>query len=75
MRDAFPFDVYRIADPEEMFEIGFEDYLYGDGVCLIEWAELVDELLPAETIRVSISKNPALGMDYRKITVQGLQIG
>ncbi len=69
----YHFDVYRIADPEEMFEIGFEDYLYGDGVCLIEWAELVDELLPAEIIRVNISKNPGLGMDYRKITVQGLQ--
>ena len=69
------FDVYRIEDPEEMWEVGLDEYLGSDAVCLIEWAELVDELLPAETIRVSISKNPALGMDYRKITVQGLQIG
>lgn len=66
----YHFDTYRIADPEEMYEIGFEDYLFGDGVCLIEWPEMVEELLPAKRINVTIRKNPEKGFSYREITLE-----
>lgn len=65
----YHFDVYRISDPEEMYEVGFGDYLYGEGVCLIEWASKVEELLPEETIEIRIEKNLEKGFDYRKITI------
>ena len=65
----YHFDVYRIEEPEEMEEIGYEDYFYGQGVCLVEWASLVEEIIPEEAIRVTIEKNPQKGFDYRKITV------
>lgn len=65
----YHFDVYRIADPEEMEEIGYEEYFYGDGVCLIEWAELITELLPEHCIDVSIEKDVEKGFDYRRITI------
>ena len=64
----YHFDVYRIADIEEMEEIGYEDYFYGEGVCLIEWAELIKELLPANCIEIKIEKDFTKGFDYRKIT-------
>ena len=65
----YHFDVYRIADPDEMDEIGYEDYFFGDGVTLVEWASLIEELLPPEAIRIRIEKNPEKGMDYRLITI------
>ena len=65
----YHFDVYRIGDVEEMEEIGYEDYFYGEGVCLIEWAELIGEVLPAEAIPIFIEKNLEKGFDYRKITI------
>lgn len=65
----YHFDVYRIGDVEEMDEIGYEDYFYGEGVCLIEWANLIDEILPPEAIRITIEKNPEKGYDYRRITI------
>ena len=65
----YHFDVYRIGDVEEMDEIGYEDYFFGDGVCLIEWADLVHEIIPQEHIRVEIEKDPIKGVDYRVITV------
>lgn len=65
----YHFDVYRIGDPEEMYEIGYEDYFYGQGVCLIEWAKLIEELIPDEANIVLIEKNLENGLDYRKITV------
>lgn len=64
------FDVYRIGDVEEMEEIGYEDCFYGDGVCLIEWAELVREILPRDCIRVTIGKDLSQGFDYRRIVVE-----
>ncbi len=67
----YHFDVYRVADPEEMLEIGWEEYLYG-GVCLMEWADLVEELLPEETVRIRISKEETRGFDFRLISVEGL---
>ena len=66
----YHFDVYRIEDPEEMYEVGFDDYLYGQGVCLIEWAEMVAEMLPEDYTAVTIEKAPEKGFSYRKITIK-----
>lgn len=65
----YHFDVYRIGDPEEMDEIGYEDYFYGDGLCMIEWANLIEELLPDTRYDVAIEKNLERGFDYRRITI------
>lgn len=65
----YHFDVYRIADPDEMEEIGYEDYFYGNGVCLIEWAELIEELLPKNRTTIMIKKKLEQGFDYREIIV------
>ena len=67
----YHFDVYRIGDVEEMDEIGYEDYFYGEGVCMIEWANLVEEILPPGYKQITIEKNPDKGYDYRKITIEG----
>ncbi|MGO5165796.1 MULTISPECIES: tRNA (adenosine(37)-N6)-threonylcarbamoyltransferase complex ATPase subunit type 1 TsaE [unclassified Candidatus Paralachnospira] len=66
----YHFDVYRIEEPEEMDEIGYEDYFYGDGVCLIEWASMISELIPETAIQVTIKKDLEHGFDYRTITVE-----
>ena len=66
----YHFDVYRISDIEEMDEIGYEDYFYGDGVCLVEWAELIEELLPKNRVALLIEKDLQKGFDYRRITLQ-----
>ena len=68
----YHFDVYRIGDVTEMDEIGYEEYFFSDGVCLVEWGHLIAELLPQETIMVTIEKVLDKGFDYRKITVRGL---
>ena len=68
----YHFDVYRIGDPEEMYEIGYEEYFFGEGVGLIEWSKLIEELIPEEAINIEIDKNLEKGLDYRKITVEGL---
>ena len=65
----YHFDVYRIGDISEMDEIGYEDYFYGDGVCLIEWANLIEELLPEQYVEIRMEKNLEKGFDYREITV------
>lgn len=65
----YHFDVYRIGDPSEMDEIGYEDCFYGEGVCLVEWAELIEELLPEEAKHIKIEKDLTKGLDYRRITV------
>lgn len=65
----YHFDVYRIGDIEEMDEIGYDEYFYGDGVCLIEWANLIEEILPENYIKITIEKNLEKGFDYRKITM------
>ena len=66
----YHFDVYRIGDIEEMDEIGFEDCFYGEGVCLIEWSQLIPEILPDEVIRIRIEKDLEQGFDFRRITVE-----
>lgn len=69
----YHFDVYRIGDIEEMDEIGYEDYFYGEGICLIEWADLIKEILPEQMCRVTIEKDLEKGFDYRKITLEGFE--
>ena len=66
----YHFDVYRIGDVEEMDEVGYEDYVYGEGVSLIEWANLIEEILPEHYRRITMEKNPEKGFDYRKITIE-----
>ena len=68
----YHFDVYRIGDVEEMDEIGFEDYIYGEGVSLIEWSNLIEEILPEKKVEITIEKDLAQGFDYRRITIEGL---
>ena len=69
----YHFDVYRIGDVEEMDEIGFEDYIFGEGVSLIEWSNLIEEILPKEKVDIVIEKELSQGFDYRKITITGLE--
>lgn len=66
----YHFDVYRIGDVSEMDEIGFEDYVYGEGVSLIEWANLIEEILPENRVEITIEKDLEQGFDYRKITIE-----
>lgn len=66
----YHFDVYRIGDLEEMEEIGYDDYFFGQGICLIEWAELIEEILPEKMIEVTIEKDLEKGFEYRKITIE-----
>jgi tRNA threonylcarbamoyladenosine biosynthesis protein TsaE len=66
----YHFDVYRIGDVEEMDEIGYEDYVYGDGVTLIEWANLIEEILPEHYQQILIEKDLEKGFDYRRITIE-----
>ena len=65
----YHFDVYRIEDIEEMEEIGYEDCFFGEGVCLIEWAELIKEILPDHCRKILIEKDLSAGFDYRRITI------
>jgi tRNA threonylcarbamoyladenosine biosynthesis protein TsaE len=66
----YHFDVYRIGDICEMDEIGYEDYIYGEGVTLIEWANLIEEILPTKRTEIVIEKDLEQGFDYRKITIE-----
>lgn len=66
----YHFDVYRIGDIEEMEEIGYEDYFYGQGLSLVEWGNLIEELLPDQRREITIEKDLEKGFDYRKITVR-----
>lgn len=68
----YHFDVYRIGDVEEMDEIGYEDYFFGNGLTMIEWANLIEELLPGRRREITIEKDLARGFDYRRITIRNL---
>lgn len=65
----YHFDVYRIGDPAEMDELGYEEYFFGEGVCLIEWSSLIEELIPEDAMSVTIEKELEKGFDYRRITI------
>ena len=69
----YHFDVYRIGDVEEMEEIGYEDCFYGEGVCLIEWANLIEDILPERYTQITIEKDLEKGFDYRKITIEDIE--
>lgn len=66
----YHFDVYRIGDVSEMDEIGYEDYFFGDGVSMVEWANLIEEIIPEDAVLVTIEKDLTKGVDYRKITIE-----
>lgn len=68
----YHFDVYRIGDIEEMDEIGYEDYFYGEGLTMIEWANLIEEILPKHYKKITIEKDLEKGFDYRKITIEAV---
>lgn len=65
----YHFDVYRISDEDEMYEVGFDDYIFGEGVCLIEWANLIESILPNQYIKIVISKDLKKGFDYRTVEI------
>lgn len=69
----YHFDVYRIGDLEEMEEIGFEDYVYGEGVSLIEWANLIQDILPERYTQIIIEKDLEKGFDYRRIRIDKIE--
>ena len=69
----YHFDVYRIGDSSEMDEIGYEDCFYGDGVCLIEWADLIEDILPEKYRKITILKDLNKGFDYRKILIEDVE--
>ena len=52
----YHFDVYRIADPDEMYELGYEEYFYGDGICVVEWADIIEELIPEDAVTIHIDR-------------------
>ena len=66
----YHFDVYRIGDVEEMEEIGYQDCFYGEGICLIEWANLIEEILPDKYMQITIEKDLQKGFDYRKVSME-----
>ena len=70
----YHFDVYRIGDVEEMEEIGYQDCFYGDGICLIEWANLIEEILPQQYRQITIEKDLEKGFDYRRITIEEIAL-
>ena len=66
----YHFDVYRIDDIDEMDEIGYEDYFFGQGVCLVEWSSQIEELIPADAVQITLEKDLEKGFDFRRITVK-----
>ena len=66
----YHFDVYRISDADEMDEIGYEEYFYGEGVCLVEWANIIPEIIPSSAKYITVEKDLEKGFDYRKITIK-----
>ena len=66
----YHFDVYRIIDPDEMYEIGYDDYINSDGICIIEWAELIEDLFPQKYFKITILQDESKGYDYRRIILE-----
>ncbi|MGL4772040.1 MAG: tRNA (adenosine(37)-N6)-threonylcarbamoyltransferase complex ATPase subunit type 1 TsaE [Clostridium sp.] len=67
----YHFDVYRVSDPDEIYAIGFDDYIFSNGVSLIEWANYIEEILPKDYIHIHIEKDLEKGESYRKIIING----
>ncbi|MBK1811398.1 tRNA (adenosine(37)-N6)-threonylcarbamoyltransferase complex ATPase subunit type 1 TsaE [Clostridium sp. YIM B02505] len=66
----FHFDVYRVSDPDEIYEIGFDEYIFGNGVSVIEWANYIEELIPDQFVHIKLSKLPEKGENLRKVTIK-----
>ena len=66
----YHFDVYHIADSDEMYEVGFDEYVYGEGVSVIEWCELIEDILPEKRYNITITKNYEKGDNYREIEIE-----
>lgn len=66
----YHFDVYRVNDPDEVYAIGFDEYIFSEGVSIIEWANYIEELIPEEYLKITIEKLPHLGENYREITLE-----
>lgn len=66
----YHFDVYRIENEDEMFEIGYEDYFYGSGVCLVEWANLIEAIIPENAVWISLERDGQKGFDFRRISIE-----
>lgn len=71
----YHFDIYRIEEPEEMDEIGYEEYFFGGGVCLVEWADILPEIMPEETVWIRIEKDTEQGFFCRVIDIEGSNDG
>lgn len=71
----YHFDVYRLNHPDELYDIGYEDYFYSNGICLIEWADMIVDFIPKEAIWIEIKKDISKGLDYRLIEVKNEDIG
>ena len=69
----YHFDLYRIADISELDEIGYEEYFYSEGTCLVEWGNLYPEIFPENTVKIEISKDLSKGFDYRRVTIEKQQ--
>ena len=65
----YHFDVYRVSDPDEIYAIGFDDYIFGEGVSIIEWANYIEEILPKDYLHIYIQKDLSKGENYRKISI------
>lgn len=70
----YHFDVYRISDPDEMYEIGYEEYVDTDGICIVEWAELIEDLFPPRYYKITILKDTEKDFDYRKIIFEEIVV-
>ncbi|MDD6564928.1 MAG: tRNA (adenosine(37)-N6)-threonylcarbamoyltransferase complex ATPase subunit type 1 TsaE [Clostridiales bacterium] len=70
----YHFDVYRISDPDEMYEIGYEEYVDTDGICIVEWAELIEDLFPPKYYKITILKDTEKDFDYRKIIFEEIEV-
>ena len=68
----YHFDVYRIENPEDMYELGYEEYFYGKGICIIEWANMIEELIPEESIWIEIDHGKT--ENERIIIINGIEI-
>ena len=66
----YHFDVYRVSDPDEIYAIGFDDYIFSDGVSVIEWANYIEDILPNEYLHIHIEKNLNKGENFRSITLK-----
>ena len=66
----YHFDVYRIEDPGEMEEIGYEEYFFGNGVTVVEWADMINELIPKDAVRIRLKKDASKGFDFRSIQIE-----